>query len=146
MVCEPLDLREGWQIRSARIQRGHPGIGLVAEATEADAAVVIREIADAAQTGLQKIFRPAVIAAPVVVKRGGDLNDSLQESLLRLGRLQPDFFPGLVSFKETAIVEMFDTLAERVGVRRCGQWFLLVGPYCIRRTRDLPASCNRPRV
>jgi len=48
------------------------------------------------------------IAAAIMVKSGGDLDQALEERFLRLGFHQPDFLPYLVRLEEFARVEVFE--------------------------------------
>ena len=48
------------------------------------------------------------IAALIVVKCRGNLNDSLKESLLRLSRCEPNLFPDFVGLEEPLGVELFE--------------------------------------
>jgi hypothetical protein len=42
----------------------------------------------------------------MMVKRDRDLNESLQEPLLRSSRQPPDVFPGFMRFEELAAIEI----------------------------------------
>ena len=65
-----------------------------------------RESSDLYNSCRQQRFRPLCIPAPVVMKCRGNLYDSLQKRLFRLGFNEPDFFPHFVRFKKLARIEM----------------------------------------
>lgn len=54
------------------------------------------------QTRPEKRFRAFEVFAGVMMKRRGDLNDALKAAAFDAARLQPDFLPRLMRFKETA--------------------------------------------
>ena len=77
----------------------------------------IRKTLQAPQAGFQQGARAASVASRVVVKSRGDLDDPLQERLLRFGRAQPDFLPGFMGFEKAAGIEPLDP-AEKCVLRR----------------------------
>ena len=66
------------------------------------AAMIGGESRDFHNSRSQQCFRAVDISAPVVMKCGGDLYDSLQKCLFRLVLHQPDFFPHLMRFEKLA--------------------------------------------
>jgi hypothetical protein len=66
----------------------------------------------AAQAGFEERAGPGPVAALIVVKGCGDLNDSLEKSLLGTGRSQPDFLPDLMGLKEAFGIELVQSPPE----------------------------------
>ena len=71
-----------------------------------------REALEPSQSSLEQRARSARITTAVVVEGRRDLNDSLQKSLLRLGRGEPNFFPGLMRLKKEPRVKLLDPPAK----------------------------------
>lgn len=63
-------------------------------------------------SGSEKQFGALRIGLLTVMKSSGNLNQALQESLLRLRFHEPDFFPEFVSFEEFSGVEVLQALFE----------------------------------
>jgi len=76
------------------------------------AAMLWRESRDFHDSSSQQRFRPIRISAPVVMKRRGNLYDSLQKRLFRLVLDEPDFFPHLMRFEKLPRVEMLQPALE----------------------------------
>ncbi|MCL5288330.1 MAG: hypothetical protein M1453_10105 [Acidobacteria bacterium] len=74
---------------------------------------MIRELFQLSQTLLQQRFRSHAVSLREVVERRCDLRDALQESLVRLLRLQPDGFPTFMRVKKLLRVELFYSSPEQ---------------------------------
>jgi hypothetical protein len=75
---------------------------VVAEQVQVQSAKGWRQRVEAAERGAEQARDSEGIVATLVFERGGDLNDALQEGLLRLGRREPDALPGFVGGEELA--------------------------------------------
>jgi hypothetical protein len=69
-------------------------------------AMMSRESHNLYDSSCEQRFCTVGISAPVVMKCRGNLYDSLQKRLFRLGFNQPDFFPHFVRLKILARVEV----------------------------------------
>ena len=54
-----------------------------------------------------------------MMKCGGDLDNALQERLLVLRHLEPDFFPSFVGGKKLSAIELLESLLELPFFIRC---------------------------
>ena len=70
------------------------------------------EAHDFDDAGSEQPFGSFEISAAVVVKGGGDLNHSLQESFLRLFLYKPDFFPHFVRFEKFLGIEVLESAVK----------------------------------
>jgi hypothetical protein len=66
----------------------------------------MREPPQPPQPSLEQRSRTLHIAAPVMVKRRGYLNDSLQKCFIRFWRSQPNLFPSLVRIEKSPAVKL----------------------------------------
>lgn len=71
-----------------------------------------RESRNFYDSGSQQRFRPVAISAPVVMKRRGNLYDSLQKRFFRLVLDEPHFFPYLVRLEKLSRVKMLQPALE----------------------------------
>ncbi len=70
--------------------------------------MVTRKVIEFSQPGFQKRLCARSISAAIMMERSRHLDDTLKKGLLRLGRVEPDFFPGFVRFEKLPGVELFD--------------------------------------
>jgi hypothetical protein len=110
------------------VQRARPFACRPAKQVERDPTLVSREVPQAAQARFEQGARAAEIAALIVVKCRGNLNDSLKKSLLRFSRSEPNFFPDFVGLEETLGVELFEPSPESLSLFCIHQiWVLFSG-------------------
>src|SRR5712691_5234446 len=96
----------------ARGERVDPVARRGAQLLEPNSAVGFGEPVEFFEAGPEQRLRPSTIAPGVVVERGGHLDNALKKSSLRLGRSQPDLFPGLMGIEKMALVELLETSAK----------------------------------
>ncbi|HSY57957.1 MAG TPA: hypothetical protein VK795_00275 [Terriglobales bacterium] len=89
-----------------------PLLARVAQVSDGEPVVVGREAQQLHYAGREERFGTVGISSLKVVKSGRDLNQTLQESFLRLGLDQPDFFPQFVGFEELLHVEVLESNFE----------------------------------
>ena len=90
-ALSPLYLREsGPAWVPVSVQGCYPFPCREAKPVERNSALVSRQVVQAAQAGFEQGARAAPIAALIMMKRRGNLNDSLQKPLLRPGGSQPN--------------------------------------------------------
>jgi hypothetical protein len=93
------------RISSGR-QCGGPLSSGDAERFDVYAVMPMRESPQPPQPGLEQRLRAAHVPATVMVKRRGDLNDSLQKCFIRFRRSQPNLFPRLMCIEKQPAVEL----------------------------------------
>ena len=71
-----------------------------------------RESRNLHDSSRQQRLRTVRVPAPIMMKRRGNLYDSLQKRLLRLALNQPHFFPHFVRLKKLTRVEMLQATLE----------------------------------
>src|ERR1017187_1625227 len=86
---------------------------VVTEQVQVQSAKGGRQRVEAAERGGEQARDSEGIVATLVFQRGGDLNDALQEGLLRLRRREPDTLPGFVGGKELASSVAAQAFGER---------------------------------
>ena len=90
---------------------------LRAQRIQRNSSVHGREASQALQARLEQGKRSSIIASRTVVERCSNLNNPLQEGFVGFRGVQPDLFPGFVSLKEMAGVELLDASAKWIGMR-----------------------------
>ena len=93
-------------------QRARPKFRFFAQIMNRQPAMLCRESRNFYDSRRQQRFRSVTISAPVVMKRRGNLYDSLEKCFLRLVLGEPHFFPHLVRFKKLPRVEMLQPALE----------------------------------
>lgn len=93
---------------------GEPFANGHAQSGEADAGIVVRKFLQFFERGGDERFRAGAIAARIVMERGGELNQALQESFFGFRRGQPDFFPDFVRFEKLPGIEEHDPVLKFV--------------------------------
>lgn len=82
------------------------------------------------------------VAARVMVKCGSHLDDALEKCFFRLGRGQPDLFPGFVGLEEASRIELFQALSELffgflwIHVPACAHALEAPELFCLSRGRE----------
>jgi hypothetical protein len=94
------------------VEGGDPFARREAKAVESDSGVVRGQVAQAEQSGFEEGAGAEPIAMLIVMKRGGNLNDSLKKPFFRAGGSEPNFFPGLVGLEEAFGIELFQSPPE----------------------------------
>jgi len=87
-------------------------LGSFPEFIERQPAVSFRVAHELDDPRSQQRFRPGFVSALIMVECGGELDQTLQESFLRLGFDQPDFFPDFMGFKEFSGIEVREAPLE----------------------------------
>src|SRR5277367_4092442 len=79
---------------------------------ERDPAVIVRKTRQLRKSRSEQRLRAARVAPAVMMKCGSNLNQPLEESLLRLRFRQPKFLPHLMGLEKLARVEKCDAAPE----------------------------------
>ncbi len=90
----------------------------------------MREPPQPPQPRLEQRLRAAHVPAPVMVKRRGYLNDSLQKCFIRFRRSQPNLFPSLVRIKKSPAIELLQAGSKPLAMFASG---VFGGRTCIAR-------------
>ena len=90
---------------AARAQHFRPALCVVAKLRKRKATVIVGKAVELHNPRGKKRLRATRIPPPGMMKSGGELNQSLQEALLRLGLGKPEFFPDFMGLKELPRVE-----------------------------------------
>lgn len=96
---------------SARVS-GEPFAHGAAQGSEMEAAIVGGELFRLVEAAAHERAHAFVVSLLMMIESGGDLDDSLEESFVRLGGGKPDSFPGFVGVPEAAGVELAEAEGE----------------------------------
>lgn len=87
---------------------GEPFANGHAQSGKVDAGIVVGEFLQFFERGSDERLRAGAIAARIMMERGSELNQALQESFFGFRRGQPDFFPDFVRFEKLPGIEERD--------------------------------------
>jgi len=110
------DAREAIEERLFVVAEGaSPILGGFAKGGDVEAGGVVGKALELDDAGGQEEFCAPGIAAAIMMKRSGHLDEALEEGFVRLGFEEPDFLPYFVRFEKFAGVEVSNAALEFVG-------------------------------
>ena len=89
------------------LESGEPSADGLAQRLNFKPAMNFREAIEFQEPCLKQVSRPQQVGAGIVVKRRGNLNQTLKKHFVRIWRLQPNFFPMLVRIVEMRGIKCF---------------------------------------
>ncbi len=102
-------------MRCVCFESGEPCTDFVEERCERESAEDGRALLEATEGAAEEGARSSKIAAVEMVKGGSDLDEGLEEALLRLIQFEPCAFPGLMGLKEFPGAVACEAFSEQIG-------------------------------